>query len=64
MVGVYGLGKYFDDAFIKQNVQKRFGVTFLCDKNVSRLETLKKDARYSGLSMILLSELPKGEKLF
>lgn len=48
-VCVFGLGKYFDDAFIKQDVQKRFRVSYLCDNNVQKLELLKSSELYTGI---------------
>lgn len=58
-VCVFGLGKYFEDAFIKQNVRERFRVNMLCDNNRERLDVLAKDERYSGLKMITPDELPE-----
>lgn len=42
-VCVYGLGKYFEDAFVRQNIQQRFGVNYLCDGNPERLEYLRQE---------------------
>ena len=42
-VCVYGLGKYFEDAFLRQNIRARFGVTHLCDGNPERREKIRQD---------------------
>lgn len=49
---VYGLGKYFEDAFIRQDIRERFGVTHLCDASPERRDAVCRDARYSGLVCI------------
>ena len=41
-VCVYGLGKYFEDAFFRQEIGKRFSVRWLCDRSSRRLEELRK----------------------
>ncbi len=56
-VCVYGLGKYFEDAFIRQNIGKRFEVTYLCDSNKNKLEELSQDERYREYIFILPDEL-------
>lgn len=56
-VCVYGLGRYFEEAFFKQNVRERFHVNYLCDKNDSRLEELSKDPRIESLQLIHPEEL-------
>ncbi len=38
-VCVFGLGKYFDETFVQQNVQKRYNVNLLCDNNPKKLKT-------------------------
>ena len=30
---LFGVGKYFEDAFVRQRVKERFHVTYLCDNN-------------------------------
>lgn len=56
-VCVYGLGRYFEEAFFKQNVRERFHVNYLCDKNDSRLEELSIDSRVESLQLIHPEEL-------
>lgn len=56
-VCVYGLGRYFEEAFFQQNVKERFGVNYLCDKNSSRLKELSEDSRVSSLQLIHPGEL-------
>ncbi|MCM1232502.1 MAG: hypothetical protein NC489_20455 [Ruminococcus flavefaciens] len=56
-VCVYGLGRYFEEAFFEQNVEERFHVNYLCDKNNSRLEELSKDFRVASLRLIHPEEL-------
>lgn len=57
-VCVFGLGKYFEDAFIRQNVRERFRVTMLCDNNRLRLREVAADKRYSGLQCVLPEDIP------
>lgn len=56
-VCVYGLGRYFEEAFFKQNVRERFRVNYLCDKNDSRLKELSEDSRIESLQLIHPEEL-------
>ncbi|WP_297201817.1 FkbM family methyltransferase [uncultured Flavonifractor sp.] len=56
---VFGLGKYFGEAFIQQNVRKRFQVDYLCDNNEGRLAELKQDDRFQDLHIISPNELKK-----
>lgn len=56
-VCVYGLGRYFEEAFFRQNVQERFLVSLLCDKNEKRLEELSVDPRVQSLKLIRPEEL-------
>lgn len=56
-VCVYGLGRYFEEAFFRQNVKERFGVKFLCDKNEQRLKELSADSRMETLRLINPEEL-------
>lgn len=56
-VCVYGLGRYFEEAFWGQNVRERFHVNYLCDKNECRLEELSKDSRIESLQLIHPEEL-------
>lgn len=51
-VCVYGLGRYFEEAFFRQNVKERFNVGYLCDKSDSRLEELSRDSRVGELCLI------------
>ncbi len=56
-VCVFGLGRYFEEAFLKQGVRNRFGVRYLCDNNIERLRTLEGDSRYKGLLFVTPKEL-------
>lgn len=56
-VCVYGLGRYFEEAFFRQHVRERFGVKFLCDKNEQRLKELSTDSRMETLRLINPEEL-------
>ncbi len=60
-VCVFGLGRYFEEAFLKQNVKERFGVQYLCDNNIERLRILEKDPRYEGLMFVTPKELRRLE---
>lgn len=51
-VCVYGLGRYFEEVFFLQNVQERFHVKYLSDRNESRLEELSGDSRTESLQLI------------
>lgn len=55
-VCVYGLGKYFEDAFVRQNIQRRFGVNYLCDSSKDRLDFLKQEGDYD-VTYVLPEEL-------
>ena len=61
-VCLFGLGKYFDDAFIKQNVQKRFNIEYLCDNDSQKLETLKNSGVYKGIKVFIKPDELKGLK--
>lgn len=56
-VCVYGLGKYFEDAFLKQNVRERFRVDLLCDSNAEKVQSVVQRPEYAGLKGITLEEL-------
>lgn len=56
-VCVYGLGRYFEEAFFRQRVMERFSVGYLCDKNERRLEELASDERVSSLRLVKPEEL-------
>jgi len=58
-VCIYGLGTYFEAAFIRHNVRERFKVTMLCDNNRQRLAEVAVDARYSGLKCVSPEDIPK-----
>lgn len=60
-VCIYGLGKYFEDAFIRQHIKERFGVTHLCDGSVARRREVEADSRYEGLKCIAPGEIGKLE---
>ena len=51
-VCIYGLGKYFDEAFLRQNIGERFGVTHLCDGNAGRRADIQQDKRYENYHCI------------
>lgn len=56
-VCVYGLGRYFEEAFFRQNVKERFGVNLLCDKNEQRLKELSADSRVDSFRLVNPEEL-------
>ena len=56
-VCIYGLGKYFDEAFLRQNIGERFHVTHLCDGSAARREAIRNDARYKQYSCISPEEI-------
>lgn len=58
-VCVYGLGKYFEDAFIRQRVKERFRVDLLCDSNFEKVEATIRKPDYAELQGITLQELGK-----
>ena len=49
---IYGLGKYFEDAFIRQHIKERFHVTHLCDSDKEQREKIIKDSRYGDLQVV------------
>ena len=59
-VCVYGLGKYFEDAFDRQNIKLRFGVNYLCDSSAERLKSLMQEGRYD-VTYILPKQLKEVE---
>lgn len=63
-VCVYGLGKYFEDAFIRQNVRERFQVDLLCDGNYEKVQSIVNRAEYVGLRGISFEELRSIERVF
>ncbi len=56
-VCIYGLGKYFDEAFLRQNIGARFGVTHLCDGNAVRRAEIQQDMRYKQYRCIAPEEI-------
>lgn len=56
-VCIYGLGKYFDEAFLRQNIGGRFGVTHLCDGSAERRADIQRDSRYKKYSCIPPEEI-------
>ncbi|SHJ39312.1 methyltransferase, FkbM family [Clostridium cavendishii DSM 21758] len=56
-VCVFGLGTYFKEAFLQQNVMERFHVNMLCDNNYKKAEEILKDNNYKGLKFITIEEL-------
>lgn len=63
-VCVYGLGKYFEDAFIRQDVRKRFHVDLLCDGNFEKVKTVVSKEEYGGLTGISIDGLKQMNKVF
>lgn len=63
-VCVYGLGKYFEDAFIRQHVKERFAVDFLCDSNFEKVEMTIHKPDYAGLRGITFQELGKLKNVY
>lgn len=62
-VCVFGLGKYFEDAFVRQNIQKRFGVNYLCDNNPEKLNALEKEQRFENMRYIVPTQLKEIENV-
>ena len=63
-VCVYGLGKYFDDAFIRQNVKKRFHVDMLCDMDNQKAKEVCSRKEFLDLTPISLNSLDKMRNVF
>lgn len=63
-VCVYGLGKYFEDAFIQQEVRRRFQVDLLCDGNYEKVKNITGRAEYAGLKGISLDELKEMKNVY
>lgn len=58
-VCVFGLGKYFEEAFFRQNVKERFHVSLLCDNNRERLRDVGEKISDSSLKCITPEQLPE-----
>lgn len=56
-VCVFGLGTYFAEAFLQQNVRERFHVNMICDNNYNKVEEISKDNNYKGLKGVTVEEL-------
>lgn len=63
-VCVYGLGKYFRDAFIEQDVKRRFHVDLLCDADYAKLSEVVRDPDYAGLQAISLDDLSSYSNIY
>ncbi len=63
-VCVYGLGRYFKDAFNKQKVRKRFHVDMLCDSDFEKVKSLTNRPEYEGLRGISVDELKNTENVY
>lgn len=63
-VCVYGLGKYFRDAFIEQDVKRRFHVDLLCDVDYAKASEVVRDPDYAGLQAISLDELSSYSNIY
>lgn len=63
-VCIYGLGKYFEDAFVKQHVKERFAVELLCDSNFEKVQAIIQRQEYEGLQGIALQELGKLKNVY
>lgn len=63
-VCVYGLGKYFEEAFEKQDVKNKFHVNLLCDGNEKKLKEVEKRKGYfDNIKCISKEELPKFDNI-
>lgn len=59
-VCVFGLGKYFEEAFVQQKVAERFKVTILCDNNKNKLDELSmRGGGWKQFQYLTPEELPK-----
>lgn len=56
-VCVFGLGKYFEDAFVRQNVRARYNVDLLCDNDSNKLTVTSSMEKYNGLKCITVGQL-------
>lgn len=56
-VCVYGLGRYFEEAFTEQNVRERFRVDMLCDGSREKVKAVTAKPEYAGLRGVTLEEL-------
>ena len=56
-VCVYGLCRYFQEAFFQQHVKERFGVDLLCDKSEQRMKELSGDPRVESFRLVKPEEL-------
>lgn len=56
---VFGLGKYFREAFIQQNVMGKYHVNMICDNNYNKVKELCKEEKLRGIKGISVDELKK-----
>lgn len=59
-VCIFGLGRYFEEAFARQNVAERFGVTILSDNNIDKLKGIHTRGGYKRFICLPPEELPQG----
>lgn len=60
-VCIFGLGKYFEEAFARQNVAERFRVTILSDNSRDKLNEIHtRGGGYKKFKYFLPEELPEG----
>lgn len=58
-VCVFGLGTYFREAFLQQDVRTKYHVNLICDNNDQKVEEVLKDKKFEGLKSITVEELRK-----
>lgn len=63
-VCIYGLGKYFEEAFFKQHVRERFAVDLLCDSNFEKVEMTIRKPEYTELQGIRLQDLGRLKSVY
>lgn len=57
-VCVFGLGRYFEEAFEQQNVKERFHINLLCDNSKDKMkEVSNRGGYFEGLKCVALDEL-------
>lgn len=60
-VCVFGLGRYFREAFIQQNVKEKYSVNLLCDNNKEKVDEVIKEYGFKdiqGISVLDLAKIP------
>lgn len=62
-VCIFGLGRFFEEAFLQQSVKENYNVNLLCDNSLEKLDKIEKDPKFNDLKVITVDELAKIDNL-